>query len=101
MQAKAPNEPKSARLVAEATRQQAEQRARLDADERARVSVAWARAQYARGEPAVAISHLERVAVPHPLVASALTQLRRGQLPALEDDSLAGSDGAITAADDE
>ena len=90
----APNDDEIAKLQAAASQLQHEQRAGLAADERARVSVAWARAQFARGDRQLAITHLERVAAPHPLVSSALLHLRNGRLPPKADDDQKQDDQA-------
>jgi hypothetical protein len=102
-QTRAPNEPAIVELLQRAEQQRALEQQRLAEVHRARVSVAWATAQFARGEQRVAIRHLERVARPHPLVAAALSELRSGRVPAvtLEDESPLEVDSAITLPDAE
>ena len=102
-QTRAPNEPAIVELLQRAEQQRALEQQRLAEVHRARVSVAWATAQFARGDQRVAIRHLERVARPHPLVAAALSELRSGRVPAvtLEDESPLEVDSAITLPDAE
>jgi tetratricopeptide (TPR) repeat protein len=101
---RAPNEPTLTGMIAEARRQQSVERERLAAAGQARVSVAWARSQFARGDQRLAIAHLERLAAPHPLVAAALADLRRGRMPAAvvdDEDAPLSVDTAITVPDDD
>jgi hypothetical protein len=102
-QTRAPNEPAIVELLQRAEQQRALEQQRLAETHRARVSVAWASARFARGDHGVAIRHLERVARPHPLVAAALSDLRSGRVPAatLEDESPLEVDSAITLPDAE
>ena len=89
-------------MSGQARERQVELRQRLAAEDEARLSVAWARAQFARGDHRLAVAHLERLAAPHPLVTAALSLLRSGRMPPdAEDESLYARDTAITHPDTE
>jgi tetratricopeptide (TPR) repeat protein len=96
--ARVPNEAAVLELLQRAEAQRTIEQQRLAETQRARVSVAWASAQFVRGDQRLALRHLTRVARPHPLVAAALSDLRSGRVPAttVDDDAPLEVDTSIT-----